>query len=151
MAMFTRMASVEPVALSGRVSHVNAVSTTSGVIRGDRGSVRTEHEVWFRVANRPVVFKGVLSLADGDDVTAVGRDRGDAIAVTALRNDRTGIEHAPIIRTWPMWVLIALGIPVIPLYGLGFLLIGLGIRGFKGNRQNQEMINLLRRTPSTPS
>ena len=79
-------------------------------------------------------------------MTVVGRDRGDAILVVAMRNDNTAIETAPIIRTWPMWVLVAIGVPLIPAFGIGLLVLFLAVAGFKGNKQNQEMIALLRRT-----
>ena len=147
MAFFTRLASTEPVTLSGVVTHVRNVSDTSG---RDRGSVSTTHETWFRVDGHPAIFGGVSSIAEGDSVTVAGRDRGDAVMVVALRNDDTGIQTAPIIRTWPMYALIVMGVPLIPFLGLGVLLILMGLAGFKGNSQNKEMIALLERTPSKP-
>ena len=146
MAIFSRLANPNPVKVSGKISHLNAVSTTTGVVRNEHGNVRTDHELWFRVSGRPAVYEGVLSLAEGDTVTVVGRDRGDAVIVVALRNDTTGIEHTPVIRTWPMWLLIAIGVPMIP-FVIGLLLIGLGVLGFLGNKQNRQMIALLRDTP----
>lgn len=147
MAIFTALANRSPVSMSGQVSHLNAVSTTTGVVRSDRGSVRTDHEMWFRVGGRPALYKGVLSLADGDRVTLVGRDRGDAVMVVALRNESTGIVTAPAIRTWPMWLLIAIGVPLIP-FLIGLLLIGLGVLGFVGNKQNKAMVAMLNAAPA---
>lgn len=148
MTIFSRLASSTPVTASGIVSHLKDVSTTTGSGNANRSTVSTEHETWFRVNGRPAVYEGVSSIAEGDILTIVGRDRGDAIDVVAMRNENTGVETAPIIRTWPMWVLIAVGVPMIPVFGLGLLAILFAVAGFVGNKQNQKMIALLKQTPA---
>lgn len=139
----------QTVVLSGAVSHVQVNTTLVGVVN-DR-AVRNLHATSFRVAGRPALLQGTSSIADGDQVTVVGPDHGDAVLVVAMRNHKTGVETIPIIRTWPMWFLIVSGIVLIPFFGVGLLLIYLAIRGFKGSKRQREVIELWRRTPAPQS
>lgn len=139
----------QPVVASGVVSHVQ-VNTTLVAGANDR-AVRNLHATSFRVGGRPVLLPGTSHVADGDRVTVVGPDQEGSVTVVAMHNHTTGVETTPIVRTWPMWFLIAFGIPLIAFFGLGLLLIYLAIRGFKGSKRQREMIEILRRTPAPQS
>ena len=85
------------VSLSGQVSHINQISTTSGTIRPDNsfgggGTITTSHKTTFRIAGRPVEMKGVPSLGEGDFASAVGVERSGTLYPLAFRNDSTNIE-----------------------------------------------------------
>ncbi|MBB6068856.1 hypothetical protein HNQ61_000467 [Longimicrobium terrae] len=44
----------------------------------------------FRIAGKPVVMSGTISVDDGDDVTAAGRPGREGLTVFALRDNASG-------------------------------------------------------------
>jgi hypothetical protein len=134
----------KPVVLSGLVSHLSTIATTFSPARD---TVATEHETRFRVGGGPAFFSGVASIVDGDSVTVVGYQQGDALQVFAMRNDTTGMEYLPTApKRWLGWVLIAFGIPLTLFFGLGLFFVGVGLLVvFGSNKNNEEMIAILRR------
>lgn len=85
------------VSLSGQVSHINQISTTSGTIHpnnshGGGGTITTSHKITFRIAGHPVEMAGTPNLGEGDFVSAVGVERSGTLYPIAFRNDTTNIE-----------------------------------------------------------
>lgn len=82
-----------PTLLSGTVTHLDRMASTSGEIRNGRGQIRTDHATSFRLDNRPVVFRGLADLGDGEPAVAAGYDRNGQFSALAVRNDSTGLIY----------------------------------------------------------
>ncbi len=78
--------------LSGEVSQLNQLSSTTGSINKGSGTIRTAHHLTFRLGNKPVRYSGTPSINDGDIVTVMGEDKGEFEAYV-LRNESTGIIY----------------------------------------------------------
>lgn len=86
--------------LSGTVSNYQHSTETTGRIQttGDRvhGSIQTSHSMSFRIDNKPVLLKqmSMISLGNGDVVTAVGKQTDAGFGAIALRNETAGTFHS---------------------------------------------------------
>ena len=89
----------EFISLSGQVSNVSLVSTTSGSMSTFRGtgsgSVSTHHKLRFRVGSKPVFFNSDANISDGDEVTVIGHGGGELKAVV-IKNESTGASYSQI-------------------------------------------------------
>jgi len=129
------MATPTPASANGIVTHLNTVMDMSG---GGSTSVRTTHEVRFRVEGKPFALPGTYTVAEGDQVAVAGHYRGDVIRVVELKNFTTGtrVSLSPI-RKRTVYGLLVVGVLLLPLFGIGLLFIALGLIGLRNlSRQN---------------
>jgi hypothetical protein len=97
------------VAIAGKVSHLNRVSSITG---GGGAAVETEHETTFRVNGRHVVVGDAVTWAsDGDHVAIVGTETDGVLEPLAVRNDTSGYEGYAEARSYTFAiVLLFLGV-----------------------------------------
>jgi hypothetical protein len=108
---------------SGVASHVRDGTEIRGAVSGGaggvHGGVQTRQVLTFRVEGRPVEIKltSPATLADGDRVRVIGKERNGILRARAMRNETTGAVHA--VEAWR-------------LYGLGacFMILGLPAMAF---------------------
>ncbi len=132
------------VTANGVVSHLERHQDVSG---GGSASVRTTHETRFRVGGKPFVVRGTHTISDGDHVAVVGHPRGDAVRVFAMRNLSTGtgvtFTHG---STRMMYVCYALGVLLLPAFGLGLVFLGLGYLAQRNLNREKRLLDLLGQT-----
>jgi hypothetical protein len=138
--------------LTGKVSHVDHSTETSGTISANRGGqIRSAHAWSFRINNRPAIYKSrsTASFSDGDVMTAAGADKNGTFKIVSCRNETTGaVYEAPAtLICICAGVIILISLPLL-MVAVGFLLLPLGIYflmlGLKMSKAN----NLLRVTAS---
>jgi hypothetical protein len=139
------------VELSGPVSHVKQRSEVEGEIHQGRGDIKTKYTTVFRVAGRPVEIYGAQHLENGDLVSVVGLQKGDAIQSVALRNDST---HITLVNQssylWPV-LAIVMGVPLIPVFGAGLIFIGWGAwQCYKKFKEKQSIAEAVARLDKMP-
>ena len=139
------------VPFSGKVSHLNQISSTSSNILHGRGSIKTSHKTTFRVDGRPVEVGGTHNLGDGDPVTVVAIEKGGTHYPLAFRNDATRIEHVESASyIWGILFMI-LGVFMIGIY-IGIpVMIGAGYLLYKTNEMKKaiaDAVVMLRNTPA---
>ncbi|MBI1366657.1 MAG: hypothetical protein GC153_11970 [Alphaproteobacteria bacterium] len=83
-----------------------------------------------RIDGEPVQFRtrSLPSVNDGDEVAAAGASKNGTLDALAMRNVTTGASYFPPTLT-PMilgGVLVVIGIPLIPLLGIGLFFAGFG-------------------------
>lgn len=114
--------------ISGAVSGLRQSSETTGHMGPKSGAVFTAQLLTLRVGGKPVEIKlpSIPSLEDGEQVTAVGREKAGTLRALALRNDATGAVYTqPTIPSYITGVLLLiLGIP------LSFVIVGLPFLAF---------------------
>jgi hypothetical protein len=110
------------MALIVKKGAINHLSETTVNI-GRNGNVNSQHAWAFRIDSTPAKLKSAThsSLADGDQVTAVGAFKKGTLAVYAIRNDTTGAyDQLAVVPKLILGILfILVGIP------LSFFLVGL--------------------------
>jgi hypothetical protein len=87
-------------------------------VTGNRNEVRTQRSVHLRIGNRAAFMKSSPNLADGDMVTAAGKD-GAEFQIIALRNESTGVLYWEVN---PLHAILG-GIVVILISPIFFILI----------------------------
>ena len=82
------------IAVTGKVSHLNRISSISG--GGGSTDVETSHQTTLRVNGRHVKVEGSMSWASNDDhIAIVGVEEAGVLELLAIRNDTSGYEsHA---------------------------------------------------------
>ena len=117
--------------IKGLASHVRHASTTTGSTYKGSGSVSTSHTTTLRVNGKPghVALRGTMDINDGDMVSLAGNDKNGIFVGYAICNETTGIVYSDptALRTLAGFLIIIAGIPFIWLFGLGLILIGIGI------------------------
>jgi len=120
------------VKISGPVSNFREETkvTSTQTYNTGHSQVRTEKEVNFRVANRPVTMKmqKSMELTDGDEATVVGSDTSGGIKAILIRNDTINMIYG--YSTWylMMWAIILLGAGIATVgIVIGIILIPLGL------------------------
>jgi len=124
--------------MTGRVSHIDHSTETSGNITANHGGqIQTAHAWSFRLNNHPAIYKSrsTASFGEGDELTAAGQDKNGTFMIVSCRNETTGaVYESPatmvcvlagllILASLPM-LLIIIGFLVLPL-GIYFLMMGL--------------------------
>ena len=114
--------------LSGQVSHVTTTSTVQGEVKRGKGRVHTFHKTDFRVGGKAAVFKASINIADGDQVTLVGKLKGGELHARAIRNEQTGVIHSGITTAAYVsgGILVVVGLP------LSLIIIGIPLVAFGG-------------------
>lgn len=113
------------IKISGKVSNFQQETEVTGAQTSRTGatSYHSQKVINFRVDNKPVELKlkkGV-DLAEGDDATVVGKDKGGVLHGIAVRNDGTGVTYSHSTLA-----LLAFGI-ILTLLGFAGLAVIIGI------------------------
>lgn len=117
--------------VKGRASNVSLGSDYSYAATANHGPVAIKNQiVSMRVEGKPVEFKtrSLPSISDGDEVVAAGSTKNGTLQAVAMRNVSTGASYFPP-TTMPLVLgalLIVIGIPLIPLLGIGLFFGGFG-------------------------
>lgn len=92
------------IAVAGKVSHLNRVSSISG--GGGGGAVSTSHQTTLRVDGRQVKVYGSMSWAADDDYVAiVGVEEEGVLEPLAIRNDTSGYESNAEAKSYTFAIL----------------------------------------------
>jgi hypothetical protein len=94
--------------LSGIISNVSVISSTTGSSYKGTGSTTTSHTSMFRVDNKPVKFTGVINLSEGDEVKVAGFSKRGELQATVVKNITTGVSYSDKYR-WFGILFICLG------------------------------------------
>ena len=118
--------------VTGRASAVNLGSDYSYAATARHGPVAIKNQlVSMRLDSRPVLFRTrtLPSISEGDQIAAAGAEKNGTLEALALRNLTTGASYHPPTTMFMAGsaLLIVLGIPLIPVLGIGLLFVGLGI------------------------
>lgn len=117
--------------VKGRVSNVSLGSDYSYAASANHGPVAIKNQlISMRIEGKPVHFRtrSLASISEGDEVSAAGSTKNGTLEALAIRNVTTGASYHPP-TTMPMvlsGLLILMGIPMIPLLGIGLFFIGVG-------------------------
>lgn len=95
--------------LSGIVSNVSVISSTTGYSSKGTGSTTTSHTSMFRVDNKPVKFTGAINLSEGDEVKVAGFSKRGELQATVVKNITTGVDYSDRYR-WAAILTIFCGI-----------------------------------------
>lgn len=113
--------------------------------------VHSQKVINFRIDNKPVSLKlkATIDLADGDEATAVGTDKGGVLRAVVVRNDRTGVvySHNPIMLIVLGGILALLGLATLAIV-IGFIVAPLGLYVVYKGLQTKRAIGMLKATPS---
>jgi hypothetical protein len=103
------------VAVVGKVSHLNRISSTSGG-GGGGTDVSTSHQTTLRVDGRHLKVDGPMSWAADDDYVAiVGEEKEGVLEPLAIRNDTSGYEGSGKASSYGLSILlIVVGVIFIP-------------------------------------
>lgn len=87
------------VAVTGKVSHLNRVSSITG--GGGGTDVETSHQTTLRVNGRHVKVEGPMSwVADDDHIAIVGVEEEGVLEPLAVRNDTSGYKSNAETRSY---------------------------------------------------
>lgn len=134
-----------PTLLSGTITHLDRISSTSGRMQHGNGQIRTDHTTTFRLDNQPAVFRGVADLGADEPATAAGYMKKGMFTALAVRNDSTGLVYG---HSGIGMMLIGAGLMFVGLLmlsiGIGlFIMAGGGWVGMQGYRQREARTLLL--------
>lgn len=95
------------IAISGKVSHIERFSNTSGSVEGSTwsgyggvsGEIRTDERTTFRINAKPVTYPGTPSLVEGEEVTLVVKNGRRQKRSLALKNHSTGLTYITADRS----------------------------------------------------
>lgn len=118
--------------VTGRASAVSLGSDYSYAATARQGPVAIKNQlVSMRLDNRPVLFRSrtLPSISEGDQIAAAGAEKNGTLEALALRNLTTGASYHPPTTMFMAGsaLLIVLGVPLIPVLGIGLLFVGLGV------------------------
>lgn len=139
------------IPFSGKVSHLNQITETSGRLHNGRGNIKTSHKTTFRVDGRPVELDGTHNLGDGDPVTVVAIEKNGTHYPLAFRNDATRIEHTQSASYIGGILIMILGIFTIAVYIGVPIMIGAGYLIYKTKEMRAAIADaavMLRNTPA---
>lgn len=95
------------VAVTGKVSHLNRVSSITG--GGGGTNVGTSHQTTLRVNGRHIKVDGPMSwVADDDHIAIVGLEEEGVLEPLAVRNDTSGYESYAEARSYGFFLILLL-------------------------------------------
>lgn len=118
--------------ITGQATSIALGSDYSYAATANHGPVAIKNQlVSMRLNNKPVLFRTrtLPSISEGDYVAAAGKQKAGTLEAMAVRNLTTGALYAPptIVAMIMCIVLILIGIPLIPMLGIGLVFSGLGV------------------------
>lgn len=134
-----------PTLLTGAVTHLERITSTTGSMQNGNGQIRTDHVTTFRLDNRPVRFNGVPDLGANENATAAGYARNGIFDALAVRNESTGLVygHSGMALMVAGVILGLLGFFTLSVL-IGWVILPMGAwLGLKGYRQREARALLL--------